>query len=110
MIHNFFSYSQSSIKKVQWAGCIFEQQKQIHNYKVQYEGTPRLLLITGNLQDMTDEYLCWTVSKFLLEIKKQNGEYYPKETLYEIVTTLQIYLDLKGWSMCFLENPAFAGV
>lgn len=55
-----------------------------------------MLLITGNLQDMTDEYLSTTVSKFLLEIKKQNGEYYPKETLYKIVTALQIHLDLKG--------------
>ena len=103
-------YSDASIRKAKWAHRIFEQWQCIHNFNVNHSGEPRQHVITGTLLDMTHKYLCATVCKFLIEIKKQNGELYPKETLYEIVLALQSHLEMQGRSVKFLEQDKFKAV
>ncbi len=57
--------------------------------------------------NMTDEYLCLAMCKFVMEIKKQNGELYPKETLYKIILALQSHLEMNGHTMRFLDDDKF---
>lgn len=51
-----------------------------------------------------------TLYKFLVEIKKKNGDFYPKETLYEIVLALLVHFEINGHSIKFLENDKFKAV
>ncbi len=103
-------YLDSSIRKAKWAHWIIEQWQWICNFKVNNTGETRHHVITCTLMDMTDEYLCATLCKFLVKIKKQNGELYPKETLYGIVLALQSHLEMNGQSVKFLENEKFKPV
>ena len=101
------TYSDASIRKARWAIHIFEQWQQICNFNTNHTGDPGKHIITGTLLDMSDEYLCLTLCKFVMEIKKQNSQLYPKETLYEIVLVLQSHLEMSGHSVKFLENGKF---
>ncbi len=40
-----------------------------------------------------------------MEIRKQNGEEYPRETLYEIVLSLQHYMTMNGRELKLLDHP-----
>lgn len=58
---------------------------------------------------MSKDELCYTLSRFLCEIKKQNGEDYPGETLYELIICIQLSLELDfGREYKFLNDQAFS--
>ncbi len=59
---------------------------------------------------MTDWLPVCNTLKFLVEIKKQNGDFYLKETLYKIVLALQAHFEMNGHSIKFLENDKFKAV
>lgn len=59
--------------------------------------------IGGEIHEMNDDLLCQTMCQFILEVRKQSGEPYPRETLYSIVIMLQMYLDMKGRHVRFLD-------
>lgn len=44
---------------------------------------------------------------FISEVRKQNGEYYPSDTLYELIISLQIYLHMHKRYLKFLEDLFF---
>ncbi len=46
-----------------------------------------------------------TLCHFLMEIWKQNGDEYPRETLYEIVLSLQHYMAMNGRQLKLLDHP-----
>lgn len=56
---------------------------------------------------MTKDELCFSLTRFVLEAKKQNGDPYPAETLYEIVLAIQMYLSMHGRDMKFLNDVEF---
>jgi hypothetical protein len=56
---------------------------------------------------MTKDELCFSLSRFVLEVRKENGEAYPAEMLYEIVISLQLYLAMYGREMKFLNDVEF---
>ena len=45
---------------------------------------------------MTKEELNYSVSRFIVEIRKTNGDEYPGETLYELVLAVQHYMQNLG--------------
>lgn len=47
------------------------------------------------------------MNRFVCEIKKQNGKDYPAETLYELIITIQLFLEMNGRQMKLLDDPAF---
>ncbi len=97
-------YAPSTRKKALWARCIFEQWNYIHNFKIKQEGTNLEKLITGSLLTMDIPQLCEVLSYFILEIRKQSGEDYPHETLYEIVMSIQHFMYINGRNINLLDH------
>ncbi len=56
---------------------------------------------------MTKDELCFSLTRFVLEARKRNGDPYPAETLYELVISLQLHLSLNGREMRFLQDKEF---
>ena len=56
---------------------------------------------------MSKDDLCYSLMRFVLEVRKQSGEEYPDESLYEMLISLQIYLSSKGKEYKFLDDDAF---
>ncbi len=101
------TYLEASIHKARWAQQIFEQWQRICNFNTNHNPDGSKHVITGTLMDMTNEYLCLAMCKFVMEIKKQNGELYPKETLYKIILALQLHLEMNGHTVRFLDDDKF---
>ena len=57
--------------------------------------------------EMTKDESSYSLQCFVLEVRKQNGEEYPAETLYELIISLQLYLSCHGKEYRFLDDPDF---
>ena len=44
------------------------------------------------MDEMSDEMLDFTLARFVAEVGKEDGQEYPGKTLYEILSSIQIYL------------------
>ena len=64
----------------------------------------------GNLLNLTDDQLVYVLTGFILEVKKQNGEDYPAETLYELVICLQLFMFINGRKLKLLDDDKFVNV
>ncbi len=88
-------FAPSTKKKAMWAGRIFEQWKCICNYKSknldQLDNITDRTLLTLEVPE-----LCTVLSNFIMEICKQNGEEYPHEPRYEIVLSVQHFMNMNG--------------
>ena len=60
--------------------------------------------------DMPDWELVYALKRFILEVRKKNGDIYPAETLYELVICLQMFLNCKGRSVKFIDDPEYIEV
>ena len=59
---------------------------------------------------MTKDDLCFALSRFIHEVRKQNGDNYPSETLYELIISIQLYLASHGKEYRFLQDEAFVSL
>lgn len=66
-----------------------------------------LSVIESELANMTKEEVCFAFSRFISEVKKQNGEEFSADTVYSIVNTLQIVLEMQGRPYQLLQDPSF---
>ncbi len=103
-------FSASTRKKAMWAGCIFEQWKCIWNFKIKCQGTNLDDMIDGNLLTLGIEELNKVLSLFIMEIHKQSGEEYPRETLYEIILSIQHYMAINGCELKLLDHAGLVGM
>lgn len=60
------------------------------------------------IERMTNDELNFSLSRFVHESQKQNGDPYPGKTLRELVVCIQMYLEKKGKVLKFLTDPQFA--
>ena len=56
-----------------------------------------------------NQQLDYWLSKFLLEIRKKNGEHYPPKTMYSICCGLQRYIQDHHPEVNLFNCPSFAG-
>ncbi len=75
------SFSATTKRKALWAARIFDQWKCIWNYKLKVDKTLSYPEVHGTLVNMDLDVMCETLCMFVLEICKQSGEEYPRETL-----------------------------
>ena len=61
--------------------------------KVDYSGES---VIQEDIDEMSDEMLDFTLARFVAEVKKEDGQEYPGKTLYEILSSIQMYLHVQG--------------
>ena len=64
----------------------------------------------GNLLDFDNETLDYVLGAFLFEVRKENGDEYRGNTLYEIVVALQHHFRENGRRVKLLEDPEFEGM
>ena len=57
--------------------------------KQDYSGEP---VIKPDIDEMSDEMLDFTLARFVAEVRKEDGQEYPGKTLYEILSSIQMYL------------------
>ena len=63
------------------------------------------------LTDMTDEEMQYWISKFILEVRKEDGTEYPPKTILSLVMGLQSHIRMKNKvNIDFLNSPNFIGV
>lgn len=98
-----FSYAGATKKKCDWAYRIFCEWRAVRNMELSSKDKP----LIPDLMMMDKEQLCVALCPFVLEVRKQTGENYPSQTLYEIIVSLQLYMNLFGREWKFLDDPAF---
>ena len=57
--------------------------------KQDYSGEP---VIQQDIDEMSNEMLDLTLARFVAEVRKEDGQEYPGKTLYEILSSIQMYL------------------
>ena len=63
-----------------------------------------------DIMDMPDLEVCYALKRFIVEVRKKNGNVYPAETLYELVICLQMYVNSCGRNVHFLDDNEFIEV
>jgi len=56
---------------------------------------------------MTKDELNFSIARFICEVRKENGEEYPGQTLYELVIQLQLFLEQNGLNYKLLNEDCF---
>ncbi|XP_052097319.1 zinc finger MYM-type protein 3-like [Mytilus californianus] len=102
-----FSLAESTKKKIKWAYNLFNTWKTQRNAIAVADLSLNISIISPDLEVMTKDELCFALSRFICEIKKENGEEYPGQTLYEILINIQLYLEGKGKYFKFLNEDCF---
>lgn len=97
----------STEKKCQWAVNVFQKWQLWRNKVADMSVDRNLSPIRVRLLDMTKDEICFCLSRFVLEVKKENGEPYPSETVYEMLISIQLYFDMHGREMKFFSDPEF---
>ena len=54
-----------------------------------YSGEP---VIQEDINEMSDEMLDFTLARFVAEVRKEDGRDYPGKTLYETLSSIQMFL------------------
>ncbi|XP_022095363.1 uncharacterized protein LOC110981782 [Acanthaster planci] len=102
------SFSKATEKKCYWAMKIFNWKAWRNERAVQGSTSDmHLSPIRVELLEMTKDELCFSLTRFVSEAKKQNRDPYPAEILYEIVISIQMYLWMNGQDMKFLNDEEF---
>lgn len=88
-----------------WAYRVFCDWRNARNVKAIED--PTVKMITGELLDMSNVQLKNILCRFILEVRKKNGDFYPSDTLYELMISLQIYFHMHKRYLKFLDDDDF---
>ena len=105
-----FSYSDATLRKTNWAHKVWTSWCTERNNRIRQSNNPDAMVITGSLQSHSTEQLNYIMTRFILEVKNLQGQDYSRETLYDLVVSLQMYLNRVGRNVRFLEQDEFQSV
>lgn len=77
-------------RQTRWAVGLFQQWKTYRNNLA--AECNELSAVTPSLEEMTYDELNYCLTKFIWEVRKENGSEYPPKTLYIIICAIQRYL------------------
>ncbi len=92
------------MSKMKWVVGFFRQWQQHRSQTAIEQPGMRMSPITVELEKMTADELNYSISRFIVEVKKGNGENYPGETLRGMVVMLQLYFQTLGFQYKFLTD------
>lgn len=107
LLYIHFSYADATKKKCLWAHRIFSEWKIVRNARNALDPNYKRI---GSVMEMTQEELVDALCPFILEVRKQTGENYPAQTLYEIIVCIQLYMNMYGREWKVIDDPAFRRV
>ena len=84
--------SDSSRRKWAWVLKVFEDWKKQRNEAVLKQDYSGEAVIRQDIDEMSDEMLDFTLARFVAEVRKEDGQEYPGKTVYEILSSIQMYL------------------
>ncbi|CAG2195298.1 unnamed protein product [Mytilus edulis] len=102
------STADNTKKKMRWAINVFRKWQLERNELAKRD--ENISCIAPDIEEMTKDELCYSLSRFICEVIKENGEDYPGQTLYEILINIQMYFEQKGKCYKFLNEDAFLQV
>lgn len=91
-----------------WAVKLFHTWKTERNNLVKMDQS--ISYIHPDIETMTRDELNFCLSRFLCEIKKENGMEYPGQTLYDLLIEIQLYLEQQGKPYRFLNEECFVQI
>lgn len=68
------------------------------------------LKFIGNILEMTDDELTYAMTRFIFEVRDKKGDYYKRDTLYELVIAIQMYCHMYGRFVKFIDEDLFRDV
>ena len=93
--------------KCRWAVRLFTYWQNFRNQQAETRPELDISPIRVGLLDMTKDELCFSLSRFICEIRKKNTKDYPAESLYDIIICIQLHLEMHGREFKLLDDPAF---
>lgn len=106
-IFYIYRFAPTTVAKLKWAVSLFKDwQKQRNDIAVDQDISP----IRVELEEMTKDELNFSISRFICEIKKRDGNEYPSDTLYSLVVCLQLHMDTIGKQHKFLNDEVFSQI
>lgn len=66
-----------------------------------------IIPIRPELVAMTDDELCFPLSRFVLEVRNSSDNEYPPQTIYEIIISIQLFFATKGREVKLLKDEQF---
>jgi hypothetical protein len=109
------SIPENTKRKAMWAYRMFDAWSQWRQ-EISQDGREMrlvdkiLLVYKSEIHMMPEVDLNEVLHQFIAEVRKDGGERYPGKTLYEIISSLQKYLELKGRSVNFFSSLEFEKV
>ena len=110
MITFFCSVADNTKKKIKGAVNTFEKWRDERNKIARRDPSLNISIISPELEVMTKDELCYSLSRFICEVIKEDGEDYPGQSLYELVINLQMHLEQLGKTYKFLSEESFLQV
>ena len=103
---SYSRHSKATEKKCNCAAKLFAEWKCARNELAILHPEQGNSTIRCELIEMTKDELCFALSRFIHEVRKQNGDNYPSGTLYELIISVQHYLASHGKEYKFLQDEA----
>ena len=99
-----FRYAESTETKIKW---LFRKWLSSRNLFEMKNTDVQLSPILTDLEHMSRDELNYCLSRFVVEVRKQNGQLYPGKTLRELVLRMQFFLEKKGKCYKLLQDEDF---
>lgn len=99
--------AESTQRKIRWAVDLFKEWVTQRNKNAVEDTSLNISPILVELEDMTKDEINYSLSRFVCEIKKKNGNDFPGETLHEIIICIQLFFEQRNQCYKFLSDPEF---
>ncbi len=99
-------FSENTERKVAWAAQMYLDWRTFH-LKNKLADCHIVLADLDTLTKLDKVSLSYSLSNFILEVKKKDGSDFPPQTLYQIVISLQFFLETKGLEWKLIDDPVF---
>ena len=99
------NFSEETQKKICWVCKMYSEWRDVRNFN---HGQDEFISCDlENLSTITVESLVFGMRRFIIEVRKLDGEDFPPKTLYQIVLCIQFYCETEGITWRLLEDEAF---
>ena len=98
------TFAPDTMKKINWVVNMYDEWRKYRN------GLGSLEYIVCDLHDVgniTKFNLCFALTRFVTEVRKLDGELFPGKTLYEIIVSVQMYLETQGFNWKLIDDKEF---
>ena len=99
-------FSENTERKVAWAVQMYRDWR---NFCLKNKHAD-CCIISADLDTLTklDKVsFSYSLSNFILEVKKKDGTDFPPQTLYQIIISLQFFLETRGLEWKLIDDPVF---